>query len=82
MAHVQAVLIEHDEVVLSDLSAVVVSGGRKGENLIKEYDQVPPPAHPLPMYVLHHTCVYVIKSTALLLLSVAIVHCKSQLCHV
>ena len=38
----QAVLIEHDEVVLSDLSAVVVSGGRKGENLIKDYDQVLP----------------------------------------
>lgn len=38
----QAVLIEHDEVVLSDLSAVVVSGGRKGENLIKDYDQVVP----------------------------------------
>jgi len=36
----QAVLIEHDEVVLSDLSAVVVSGGRKGDNLIKDYDQV------------------------------------------
>jgi len=38
----QAVLIEHDEVVLSELSAVVVSGGRKGENLIKDYDQVLP----------------------------------------
>jgi len=36
----QAVLIEHDEVVLSDLSAVVVSGGRKGDNLIKDYDPV------------------------------------------
>ncbi len=39
---VQAVLIEHDKVVLSDLSAVVVSGGHKGENLIKDYDQVFP----------------------------------------
>ena len=36
----QAVLIEHDEIVLSDLSAVVVSEGQKGENLIKDYDQV------------------------------------------
>lgn len=34
--------------VLSDLSAVVVSEGRRGENLIKEYDQVHPHAHPLP----------------------------------
>ena len=30
--------------VLSDLSAVVVSGGHKGENLIKDYDQVKFPA--------------------------------------
>ena len=37
---VQAVLIEHDEIVLSDLSAVVVSEGRKGDNIIKDYDQV------------------------------------------
>ena len=36
----QAVLIEHDEIALSDLSAVVVSEGRKGDNIIKDYDQV------------------------------------------
>lgn len=37
---VQAVLIEHDQLALSELSAVVVSGGRRGDNLIKDYDQV------------------------------------------
>ena len=36
----QAVLIEHDQLALSELSAVVVSGGRRGDNLIKDYDQV------------------------------------------
>ena len=36
----QAVLIEHDQLALSELSAVVVSGGHRGENLIKDYDQV------------------------------------------
>lgn len=36
----QAVLIEHDQVALSELSAMVVSGGHRGDNLIKDYDQV------------------------------------------
>lgn len=36
----QAVLIEHDQLALSELSAVVLSGGRRGDNLIKDYDQV------------------------------------------
>lgn len=36
----QAVLIEHDEVAITDLSAVVTSNGQKGENLIKDYDEV------------------------------------------
>lgn len=38
--YLQAVLIEHDQLALSELSAVVLSGGRKGDNLIKDYDQV------------------------------------------
>ena len=67
--------------VLSDLSAVVVAGGRQGENLIKEYDQVPPPAHPLPRAVLHYTCLSAFSSTVLpLAASIPTVHSKSESC--
>ena len=48
----QAVLIEHDQLALSELSAVVVSGGRRGDNLIKDYDQV----H-TQLLALSHTCI-------------------------
>ena len=40
LADLQAVLIEHDEVSITDLSAVVTSNGHKGDNLIKDYDEV------------------------------------------
>lgn len=40
LADLQAVLIEHDEVFITDLSAVVTSDGHKGDNLIKDYDEV------------------------------------------
>ena len=33
-------MIEHDEISITDLSAVVTSNGQKGENLIKDYDEV------------------------------------------
>ena len=33
-------LIEHDYLTLSELSAILISDGRKGDNLIKDYDQV------------------------------------------
>ena len=56
----QAVLIEHDEVVLSDLSAVVVSGGRKGENLIKDYDQV----LPLAFQIFGLCCITTLRSAS------------------
>ena len=53
----QAVLIEHDQLALSELSAVVVSGGRRGDNLIKDYDQVAP-HNCIPLGVNKHSIVY------------------------
>lgn len=39
-ACLQAVLIENDEVSITDLSAIVTSNGQRGDNLIKDYDKV------------------------------------------
>ena len=73
----QAVLIEHDEIVLSDLSAVVVSEGRKGDNFIKDYDQV---WHACIGQVLHVLAEYANKSftsSALQILDKAVVNIAS-----
>ena len=38
MGNWQAVLLEEDWVVLRDMGAYVAEGGRRGENLVREYD--------------------------------------------
>ena len=53
----QAVLLEHDTLSLTELAAVIISDGKKGHNLIREYDQgmrvtlqrpIYDPPHPAP----------------------------------